>query len=870
MNYNGHEQQNPIEDIAKDMGRKAADVGKKGAKELTKKVAKKAGQLVKKVAVQVAKKAVAALAKALAAISPYILIALVIIIVIVAGWYILFETRGSEGRYSFDGDAENTLSYNDEKGYFKTDETSSKNKAILDFYRTLGKRAYFQITGSDNKDLKKPDGTVVDYYKQEQLFSINPNFLFVMDEFVHKNQFRYPEQFLQPVNYDPSTMKLKPLVDDVNKVVNVESDKYNEKTGFKSGGKELSVHDYGLASIFKYKKDKRTQTVEGFYTQKEVFDTTCKCVKTEPIHEPFNEVMHGYPQDIWLIDKVVTFALDVTLAYETVHTPLDGLRDGESDDPKEDVVKIHYDDYEYYEDESYTYTDEDGNTKTGTRRVLVASGPLYKYREGQVYETLPKPSPQNNVEEKYGTDYLKYYLFNYNAWVPETVMQKFDFHGRVGQIIDSDLNIGGATDSSNWESAFQYIDLIKKYCEMYGVDDPMMIVALIAQESGGNPKAKDGLMQIASSNGNTRSVTAKNVKTGQNETFTVSGQADRQDPDKAIHWGVMYFSNKLNNFGGDYLKALQSYNVDVSGYIKEHYPDAWESTDWLNYREEARIHYGKAEGYGNTRSANYDCAPNLEPEGATKVYGDVCYLEHVLRYYDGDMLEGLEKHDKDNSKPGFWSKVGSVLGIKSPTYDENVKKKHFIHNMGGTEYNEALKSVTTFDQNILFSEVDLAESLNFWDNGFTTTNANLTGEEFVKLVPNASGYISPLNIPNPIITSPFGTRTDPVTGVPSKMHNGVDVGVPIGTPLYAIADGTVLHAGKARGFGQWIVVQLDDGNKTVYGHISSWVAKEGEKVKQGQLIAYSGNEGKSTGPHLHFEFYLGGTKVVDPYSIVVH
>lgn len=868
MNYNGNEQKNPMEDMAKDLGNKAAEVGKKGAKQLAKKV----GQAVKKIAVKVAKKAammaIKAIGSALAAISPYILIALAVILVIVLGWYLLFETRGSESRYSFDPDAENAVTYNADSGYFKTSETSSKNKAIVDFYRTLGKKAYWQITGSDNKDLKKPDGTVVDYYKQESLFSINPNFLFVMDEFIHKNEFRYPEQFMQHVNYDPTTMKLKPLVDDVNKVVNVESNKYAQ-TGFITGEKEKSVHDYGLASIFKYKQADRTQTVEGFYTQEEVWNQSCKCVETTPIHEPFKEVMHGFPKKIWLIDKVVTFALDVTLAYETAHNPLDGLRDGESDDPKEDVVKIKYGTWEDWEDESYTETDPDtGEEVQKTRRVLVASGPLYKYRQGQVFETLPKPAPQNNVEQKYGTDYIKYYLANYNAWVPETVMEKFDFHGRVGQIVDSDLNIGGSTDSSNWESAFQYIDLIKKYCEMYGVDDPMMIVALISQESGGNPKIKDGLMQIDSANGDTRSVSAKNVKTGQSETFTVSGQADRQNPDKAIHWGVMYFANKLNNFGGDYLKALQSYNVDVSSYIKDHYADAWASTDWLNYREEARVYLGKAAGYGNTKSASYDCAPNLEPVGATTVFGDVCYLEHVLRYYDGDMLDGLAQHDKE--EPGFWSKVGKFLGITGSNYDDNVKKKHFVHNMGETEYNEALKSVTTFDQNVLFSEVGMTESMNFWDSGFTTTNANLTADQFVKLVPNANGYISPLNIQNPIITSPFGSRTDPVSGEAGAFHAGVDVGVPIGTPLYAIADGTVENVGKASGYGQWIVIRLDDGNKTIYGHISSWSVKVGDKVKQGQLVGLSGNEGKSTGPHLHFEFHLADDKAIDGYSILVH
>ena len=108
------------------------------------------------------------------------------------------------------------------------------------------------------------------------------------------------------------------------------------------------------------------------------------------------------------------------------------------------------------------------------------------------------------------------------------------------------------------------------------------------------------------------------------------------------------------------------------------------------------------------------------------------------------------------------------------------------------------------------------------------------------------------------ITSGFGERS-------GRLHAGVDFGTPIGTPIVAASDGTVLAAGPATGFGQWVKLAHPGGIATVYGHISRWTVTVGQAVTAGQLIAYSGNEGHSTGPHLHFEVHSGGAPV-DPVA----
>lgn len=96
------------------------------------------------------------------------------------------------------------------------------------------------------------------------------------------------------------------------------------------------------------------------------------------------------------------------------------------------------------------------------------------------------------------------------------------------------------------------------------------------------------------------------------------------------------------------------------------------------------------------------------------------------------------------------------------------------------------------------------------------------------------------------ITSHFGQRW-------GRLHAGVDFGTPIGTPVYAASNGTVVAAGAAGGYGQWIKLGHAGGTTSVYGHVSSWTVAVGQPVAVGQLIGYSGNEGRSTGPHLHFE-----------------
>ena len=123
-------------------------------------------------------------------------------------------------------------------------------------------------------------------------------------------------------------------------------------------------------------------------------------------------------------------------------------------------------------------------------------------------------------------------------------------------------------------------------------------------------------------------------------------------------------------------------------------------------------------------------------------------------------------------------------------------------------------------------------------------------------------YIKPLSGGRQ--SSGYGMRKAPTKGA-STNHRAIDWATPTGTAIWASSGGTVSVAGWQSGYGYVVYINHPDGNQTRYGHLSKILVSTGQKVKQGQKIALSGNTGRSTGPHLHFELRVNGTPV-NPYS----
>ena len=112
------------------------------------------------------------------------------------------------------------------------------------------------------------------------------------------------------------------------------------------------------------------------------------------------------------------------------------------------------------------------------------------------------------------------------------------------------------------------------------------------------------------------------------------------------------------------------------------------------------------------------------------------------------------------------------------------------------------------------------------------------------------------------VTSNFGVRTDPLNGQ-QRLHHGIDIAAPRGTPIGAAAAGTVVFVGKRGGYGNTVIIEQTDGKQTLYAHADQLLVNVGETVDAGQTIATIGSTGRSTGPHLHFEVRENG-QPVDP------
>lgn len=115
------------------------------------------------------------------------------------------------------------------------------------------------------------------------------------------------------------------------------------------------------------------------------------------------------------------------------------------------------------------------------------------------------------------------------------------------------------------------------------------------------------------------------------------------------------------------------------------------------------------------------------------------------------------------------------------------------------------------------------------------------------------------------MASGFGYRSDPFTKI-RKFHAGMDFSARTGTPIYATGDGVVVVAdNKSSGYGNHIVIRHGFGYETLYGHMSKYKAKAGQRVKRGDVIGYVGSTGRSEAPHLHYEVHKNG-EVINPIN----
>jgi len=119
----------------------------------------------------------------------------------------------------------------------------------------------------------------------------------------------------------------------------------------------------------------------------------------------------------------------------------------------------------------------------------------------------------------------------------------------------------------------------------------------------------------------------------------------------------------------------------------------------------------------------------------------------------------------------------------------------------------------------------------------------------------------------PLDVEGFVTRGQVRPGVVDESHPGIDIAVPLGTPVRAAGGGSVSEAGYNADYGLFVLLRHPSGYETMYGHMSRLIAAEGDEVQAGEVIGLSGNSGRSTAPHLHFEIRRDA-KSIDPLELV--
>lgn len=161
----------------------------------------------------------------------------------------------------------------------------------------------------------------------------------------------------------------------------------------------------------------------------------------------------------------------------------------------------------------------------------------------------------------------------------------------------------------------------------------------------------------------------------------------------------------------------------------------------------------------------------------------------------------------------------------------------------------------------------LETSIDQLSSQFDAQQAQLTALQSLLMDARIESNLKPTGMPvQGYISSYFGGRPDPFTGHAAR-HTGIDIAVPLGTPVHAVAEGMVTFAGIRNGYGKVIEIDHGNGYMTRYAHNSKLVARPGQRIRVGDVIADAGSTGRSTGSHVHFEVWYKG-RVVNPLAYV--
>jgi murein DD-endopeptidase MepM/ murein hydrolase activator NlpD len=299
-------------------------------------------------------------------------------------------------------------------------------------------------------------------------------------------------------------------------------------------------------------------------------------------------------------------------------------------------------------------------------------------------------------------------------------------------------------------------------------------------------------------------------------------------------------------------------------------------------------------------------------------------MAKVKYYYDSENLAYRKIKVKKATKFGYialfllasalFGVLSFVVLLNTPFFEtpkdrllareiENYKLQYDILNKKMDEIDAVLENVEERDNNLYrvyfntsaipteqrkagFGGINRYKQLEGYDNSELVINTSKrvdviskelviqskSLDEIFKLAKEKNNLLAAIPAIQPVrnenlkqMASGFGYRSDPFTKA-RKFHEGMDFSAKIGTPIFATGDGVVERADNtASGYGNHIVLRHGFGYETLYGHLSKYKCRVGQRVKRGDIIGYVGSTGRSEGPHLHYEVHKGG-EVVNPLN----
>ena len=235
------------------------------------------------------------------------------------------------------------------------------------------------------------------------------------------------------------------------------------------------------------------------------------------------------------------------------------------------------------------------------------------------------------------------------------------------------------------------------------------------------------------------------------------------------------------------------------------------------------------------------------------------YLIEKIAEYDNNLLETIEK---EKNKIEEISKQLEEKNESLKTAKNTQEKTLVALENARTIKNSYVTELTEEEQNTQKQIEEYNSKLDSIDAqmailAMVDSDSEYVGGEFLWPAPG-----------NTIITSPFGMRFHPILHY-YRMHNGIDIGTPTGSPIVATNDGTVYTASYVGSYGNVVMIDHGGGVTSAYAHGSEILVEVGQTVKKGDIIMKAGSTGLSTGPHLHFEIKING-KFVNPLPYITN